>query len=85
MNGDKAFYDQIFMNGCVCIPAHVLRLWLIGNYTCGSGSRKVEMMESQRRKEKNPEAFSSKHINNEEVIKEPAVMDSLKILLLEFK
>lgn len=43
------------------------------------------MMESQRRKEKIPEAFCSKHINNEEVINEPAVMDSLKILLLEFK
>lgn len=43
------------------------------------------MMESQRRKERNPEAFTSKHINNEEVINVLAVMDSLKILLLEFK
>ena len=41
----------------LCIPARVLRLWVIGNYTCGSGCTRVETMGIRTRKAKNPEPF----------------------------
>lgn len=37
VNGDKAFLLSN-IHEWLCIPARVVRLWLIGNYTCGSES-----------------------------------------------